>query len=67
MKKITGFYLNKASYIAVDEDGSTIDLQVDYWERGFSLSQQNLELEAYATKLLRKKHKVNFLHKMHEE
>lgn len=67
MKKITGFYLNKAHYIAVDEQGNSIDLEVNYWQSTFKVQPQNQELAAYAGKLLAKKHRVNFIHKMHEE
>lgn len=66
MNKITQFYLGNAQYIAIDEAGNPIDLEVNYWERSFSVSQHNQELEAYAAKLLAKKHRVNFIHKMHE-
>ncbi|MEP7167295.1 MAG: hypothetical protein ABI758_04920 [Candidatus Woesebacteria bacterium] len=67
MNRITQFYLNKASYIAVDEQGNTIDLEVNYWENAFKVTSSNQELETYAIKLLTKKHRVNFIHKMHEE
>ncbi|HSW89578.1 MAG TPA: hypothetical protein VLH19_01770 [Patescibacteria group bacterium] len=67
MGKITQFYLNKASYIAVDEDGSEILLEVNYWDSDFTVSQKHGELEAYAARLLQKKHKINFVHKMKEE
>ncbi|MBI5151316.1 MAG: hypothetical protein HZA34_01950 [Candidatus Pacebacteria bacterium] len=67
MNKITLFYLNKAKYIAIDEQGNSIDLEVNYWDSTFRVSKHNEELEAYAAKLLTKKHRVNFVHKMHEE
>jgi hypothetical protein len=67
MKRITQFYLNKASYIAMDEQGNKIDLEVDYWDSFFNVSQNNKELEKYAAKLLGKKHRVNFIEKMYEE
>ena len=65
MNKITQFYLNKATYIAIDERGNSIDLEVNYWDSTFKLSQKNKDLEAYAAKLLMMKHRVNFVHKMH--
>ena len=67
MKKITKFYLNKASYIAIDAQGNNIDLDVDYWESKFEVSQKNQELEKYAVRLLKKKHRVNFVSKIHED
>ncbi|MEO8582003.1 MAG: hypothetical protein ABI425_05535 [Patescibacteria group bacterium] len=67
MKKITEFYLNKATYIAVDEEEKTFNLEVDYWHSTFTVTPQNQELEAYAAKLLNKKHRVNFVYKMKEE
>ncbi len=30
MNNITQFYLNKAKYIAIDEQGNSIDLEVNY-------------------------------------
>ena len=67
MKKIAKFYLNKASYIAVDEQGMEIELEVDYWNSSFTISTENQDLQIYATKLLRNKHRVNFVHKMREK
>lgn len=66
MKKITEYYLNKASYFAVDENGKKIRISIDYWGNKFKLSEKNLALETFAKKLLKKKHKVNFVHKMLE-
>lgn len=66
MNHITQFYLNKASYLGVDEEGNTIELEVNYWKNQFKVSQPNQELEKYAAKLLAKKHQVNFIQKMKE-
>ena len=62
--KIIKFYLNRASYIALDENDGRTDLDIDYWEGKFEVSQENQELEKFAKKLLKKKHKINFVHKM---
>ncbi len=62
--KITEFYLNKASYIAIDEEGKNIHVDIDYWGGRFKVSHRNKKLEEFANKLLRKKHRVNFVHKM---
>ncbi|KKU09118.1 MAG: hypothetical protein UX13_C0049G0011 [Candidatus Woesebacteria bacterium GW2011_GWB1_45_5] len=62
--KITKFYLNKASYIAVDENGGQIHVEIDYWDGKFRLSRENRRLEKFASRLLKKKHRVNFVHKM---
>ena len=66
MTKISKYYLNKASYIAIDEKGRRIDIDIDYWNGKFKVSQKNPELERYAAKLVKKKHKVNFVYKMQE-
>lgn len=62
--KIKEYYLNKASYIAIDESGKRIDIDIDYWGGNFKISQKNEQLETFAKKLLTKKHKVNLVHKM---
>lgn len=67
MQKITEFYLNKASYLAVDEQGKEFNLDVNYWEKSFSLHPDNQELQEYAAKLLNKKHRINFVYKMKRE
>jgi len=64
MKKITKYYLNKASYIAIDAQGKRIDITIDYWHGTFTVSKRNKQLERYAAKLIKKKHKVNFIHKL---
>jgi len=64
--KIKEFYLNKASYIGIDESGKKINVKIDYWNNKYRLDHSNLELEEYASKLLKKKHRVNFVHKMLE-
>ena len=62
--KIKEYYLNKASYIAIDENGNRIDLNIDYWNNEFKIGRKNDSLENFAKKLLKKKHRVNFVHKM---
>jgi hypothetical protein len=64
--KIVKFYLNKASYIAENDFGIKINLDIDYWNNDFKLSNKNVELANFAKKLLKKKHKVNFVYKMIE-
>lgn len=64
--KIKEYYLNKAKYIAIDENGNRIDLEINYWENKFKLSKFNPDLAEFAKKLLKKKHKVNFVNKMLE-
>jgi hypothetical protein len=64
--KIKEYYLNKASYIAIDESGNRIDINIDYWGGKFKVSRKNKALEVFAGKLVKKKHKVNFVHKMLE-
>lgn len=57
--KISEYYIDKAKYKAIDEDGNLIWLEVDYWNNKFKLSKKNKELENFATNLLSKKHQVN--------
>lgn len=57
--KISKYYIDKAKYKAVDEDGNLIWLEIDYWNNKFSLSNDNRELSIFAKKLLNKKHRVN--------
>jgi len=64
--KITKFYLDKARYKAADDSGNEIILEIDYWNNAFKLSRNNRTLEIYAQKLLKEKHKVNFVYKMVE-
>ena len=64
MAKITQYYLNKASYIAIDENGQQIDIDIDYWEGKFNVSKNNKVLRDYAAKLLKKKHRVNYIDKL---
>ncbi len=61
---ISEFYLNKASYIAVDSSGTKILLKVDYWNGTFKTNKNNQELEIYGASLLENKHKVNFVYKL---
>ena len=65
MTKISEYYLNKASYIAIDENGTRVDIDIDYWNGKYRVSRKNRELEEYARKLVKKKHRVNFVHKLH--
>ncbi len=62
--KIKEYYLNKAKYIAIDESGKRIDIEIDYWENKFKISPKNQSLENFVKKLLKKKHRVNFVSKM---
>lgn len=62
--KIKEYYLNKASYIAIDEKGRRIDLEINYWENEFKISQNHKTLANFAKKLLKKKHRVNFVQRM---
>jgi hypothetical protein len=64
--KIKEYYLNKASYIAIDETGKKIDVEIDYWNGKYKVSKKNKDLEKFAGKLVKKKHRVNFVHKMLE-
>ena len=64
--KITKFYLDKASYKAEDVLGNKILVDIDYWKNNFRISMPNKSLETFVKKLLNKKHKVNFVHKMLE-
>jgi hypothetical protein len=66
MSKITQYYLNKASYIAIDENGQKIDIDIDYWGGKFRVSNNNRVLRDYAAKLLKKKHRVNYVFKIAE-
>lgn len=66
MSKIKEYYLNKASYIAIDENGKRIDIEIDYWGNKYGISENNKDLLRFAGKLLKKKHRVNFVHKMLE-
>ena len=67
MAKISEYYLNKASYMAIDENGNRIDIDIDYWGGKFRVSQENPELEKYVSKLLKNKHRVNFAYKLNSE
>jgi hypothetical protein len=64
--QIKEYYLNKASYIAIDKDGQRIDININYWDNTFKINRKNLDLERFARKLLAKKHRVNFVYKMSE-
>ncbi|KKP47986.1 MAG: hypothetical protein UR39_C0002G0089 [Candidatus Woesebacteria bacterium GW2011_GWA1_33_30] len=61
---IKKYFIYKARYKAVDETGMIIWLNIDYWNNKFGLSVSNIDLENFARKLLKKKHKVNLVHKM---
>lgn len=67
MTKISEFYLNKASYIALDSSGNKIMIEIDYWNGTFKVNKRNQELEKYGASLLKKKHKVNFVYKLQGE
>lgn len=66
MTKIEKFYLDKAKYEAIDNLGNEIFFEIDYWNNIFKLSRKNLDLELYAKRLLKNKHRINFIHKMLE-
>lgn len=66
MSKITGYYLNKASYFAVDDQGQRVEVEIDYWQGKYKVSRKHRGLEKYAQKLVEKKHRVNFLYKLEE-
>jgi hypothetical protein len=66
MAKIKKFYLNKASYFAIDENGNRIDIEINYWENRLFVSKNNSMVKTFAKKLLGKKHRVNFVYKMLE-
>jgi hypothetical protein len=67
MNKITHFYVSQAKYIALDEQGNKIELDVDYWNSKFTVSEPNRELGAYGEKLLSRKHRINFVYNMQED
>lgn len=67
MTIISEFYLNKASYIALDSSGNRIMAKIDYWNGKFKVSKRNKELENYVVSLLKKKHRVNFAYKLQRE
>lgn len=62
--KITKYYIDNARYRAEDDSGKIIWLDVDYWNNKFKLSSENADLSIFAKKLLKKKHRVNLVHKM---
>lgn len=62
--KITKYYIDRAYYKAVDENGVSYLLSVDYWNNSFKLSRKNKILSNFAKKLLIKKHKVNLVDKV---
>jgi hypothetical protein len=64
MTKIIEYYLNKASYLAVDESGKKITVRIDYLQGKFKVSHRHPKLEKYAEKLLHKKSRVNYVKKL---
>ncbi|MEK7168829.1 MAG: hypothetical protein AAB778_02350 [Patescibacteria group bacterium] len=61
---ITKYYIDRAKYKAVDENGNVIWLEVDYWNNKFNLSSDNKILNNFAKTLLNKKHRVNLVDKV---
>lgn len=66
MTKIKEFYLDVAKYKAIDDLGNEIPVEIDYWNNRYKVSGKNPDLEIYAKKLLKNKHRINFVHKMLE-
>lgn len=64
MKKITKFYVKKATYFGIDESGKKITLDINYWENSFKLDKPSLVMSKSAKKFLKNKHRVNFSHKL---
>jgi len=62
--KITKFFLDKATYKAVDNLGREIRVEIDYWNNNFKLSDDSKELVRTAEDMLKRKHKVNFVDKL---
>lgn len=63
---ITKYFIDKAKYKAIDENGNVIWLKINYWQGKYEISQNNEQLETFAKKLLAKKHRVNLVYKMIE-
>ena len=62
--KITKFFLDKATYKAIDNLGREIRVEIDYWNNNFKLSDDSKELVRTAEDMLKRKHKVNFVDKL---
>lgn len=62
--KITKFYVDKAKYFAEDESGRKIVVSINYWDGTYKISRKNENLEIFAKKLLKNKHRVNFVSKL---
>lgn len=62
--KITKYYIQKAKYRAEDDMGNIIWIDIDYWNNTYKLSRVNKKLDKIATKMLNKKHQVNFASKL---
>jgi hypothetical protein len=64
MAKLKSFFVDKAQYFSEDENGRKIILNIDYWNGTYTLSRKNAKVEDFAKKLLRSKHRVNFVSKL---
>jgi len=62
--KITKFFLDKATYKAIDDLGQEVRVEIDYWNNSFKLSNDSIELARTAEDMLKRKHKVNFVDKL---
>lgn len=62
--KIKSFYVDKAEYFSEDIDGQKTVLTINYWEGTYKLSRKNDQIEKFARKLLKNKHRVNFVYKL---
>lgn len=62
--KIKSFFVDKAKYFAEDELGNKIIININYWDGTYKLSRKNTAVEAFAKKLLKNKHRVNFVSKL---
>lgn len=67
MTKISKFFLNKASYIAFDENGKRFTINIDYWNGTAKVGGKNKTLEEYVKKLIDNKHRTNFAYKINGE
>ena len=64
MSKIKFFYIDKARYIAIEEQGKKIVLEVDYWNNKFKLTGESKIIEIFAKDLLLRKHRVNLVERI---
>lgn len=62
--KITKFYIDKATYKAMNDLGQEVRVEIDYWGGSFRVSERIKILEDTAKDMLKRKHKVNFVDKL---